>query len=82
MVRTVPTVPLVLISVVLRLSPVALASGELAGEAEDVRTGERGQFRDAAELTRWCARLVVPAPRTDDPVLVAVDTPSVRKSSS
>lgn len=82
MVRAVPTVPLVLISFVVRLSPGVLTVGDLAGEVEHVPTGERGQFRDADELTRWCARFVVPAPRTDDHVLVAVDPPSVRKSSS
>lgn len=55
-----------LISVVLRLSPAALAAGELAGEVEHVQTGERGQFRDGVELGAWCARLLptaVPPPR-------------------
>lgn len=71
-----------LISFVVRLSPGVLTAGDLAGEVEHVPTGERGQFRDAAELTRWCARFVVPAPRPDDHVVIALDTPSVRKSSS
>lgn len=59
-----------LISFVLRLAPVALAAGELAGEVEHVLTGERGQFRDGEELRTWCAQhaplgpsLPVPAPR-------------------
>lgn len=85
MVRAVPTVRPVLISFVVRLSPAVLTAGDLAGEVEHVPTGERGQFRDAVELTHWCARFVVPAPRGTDPFVIALDpasTPSVRKSSS
>ena len=53
-----------LISFVVRLSPVALAAGALAGEVEHVASGERGQFRDAVELCAWCAQQpVVPDPR-------------------
>lgn len=54
-----------LISFVVRLSSVALAAGGLAGEVEHVLSGERGQFRDAAELAAWCAQQppTVPGPR-------------------
>lgn len=57
-----------LISFVVRLAPAALSTGVLAGEVEHVSSGDRGQFRDAAELTSWCARTAVaPSPEADAP---------------
>lgn len=66
-----------LISFVLRLAPAALADGRLAGEVEHVQTGERAQFRDAAELARWCA-----AAGAARPSVVVLDLPEPRPDSA
>ena len=73
-----------LISFVLRLSPAALAAGELAGEVEHVPSGDRGQFRDAADLCAWCARAGLPAPRSPESPVISLDpvATSPRKSTS
>ena len=44
-----------LVSFVVRLAPAALVSGRLTGEVEHVLTGSRATFRNAVELTAWCA---------------------------
>ena len=53
------------ISVVLRLSPAALAEGRLAGEAVLAETGERTVVADATELVAFVAahQPVVPPAR-------------------
>jgi hypothetical protein len=48
--RRPPSLGEMTISVVLRLIESAVASGRLAGEAQLVRSGERTEIRDAAEL--------------------------------
>jgi hypothetical protein len=54
------------VSVILNLSPQALAAGRLAGSAEIVRTGERRLVRDAAELVAFLVTEGTgPDPRTE-----------------
>lgn len=68
-----------LLSFVVRLTSGALAAEAFAGEVEHVETGERGDFRDAAELQAWCARLVptaVPEPRSTSAELRVLPAPS------
>ena len=45
-------------SFLLRLRSDQLARGELVGEVEDIRTGERRLVRRTAELVDFCVRMV------------------------
>jgi hypothetical protein len=54
--RRPPSLGEMTISVVLRLIESAVASGRLAGEAQLVRSGERTEIRDAAELLAFLQR--------------------------
>lgn len=77
-----PTVPPVRIAFVLHLEPVALATGQVYGEVEDVDTGRVSALRSWPELSAFCVASLaaVPLPRsfpssTSTPV-VSDDDPS------
>lgn len=64
------------ISVLLRLAPAAVASRQLAGEAEVVATGERAVIRNVEELLAFLAASAKAATPAASPATSAASAPA------